>query len=594
MHPHRTHTCGQLGQIDVGSQVRLSGWVHRSRNHGGVLFVDLRDEHGLTQIVFQPGSPTHEPATSISAESVITVTGPVVARSDGNINTALATGQIEVLAEELDIASVAEALPFPVAEETQVSESLRLRHRFLDLRRQSLHQRIQLRSDVVASVRRRLGDLGFTEIQTPILTNSSPEGARDFLVPSRLHKGQFYALPQSPQQFKQLLMVAGFDRYFQIASCFRDEDARADRSPGEHTQLDMEMAFVEQDDVFVVLEQLLYGLFTEFTDWEVSSPPFPRIPYADSLMRFGTDKPDLRFGLEMQDLSSLFGDADFRVFRQIVETGGVVRALVIEQGAAQSRRFFTELESWATEAGGAGLAWLTTTADGFGGPIARALGQELATRIVAATDAGEGSAILLFAGPEAATASLGGELRLHLADLLSMRQEGVFRFCWIVDFPMYAADEETGGIDFCHNPSSMPQGGLQALVEQSPLDILANQYDIVVNGTELSSGAIRNHRSDIMLKAFEIAGYSAERVEAGFGGLMRAFALGAPPHGGIAPGIDRLVMLLAKEPNIREVIPFPMTQNAQDLLMGAPGSIALEQMRELGMRPADRKPMSHA
>jgi aspartyl-tRNA synthetase len=584
MHAYRTHTCGQLRDTDVDSQVRLSGWVSRSRNHGGVLFVDLRDEHGLTQVVFVPESVVHEQAARLTAESVISVTGPVVARSAGNVNASLATGRIELLAARLEILSVAEALPFPVAEETPVSESLRLQHRFLDLRRQGLHSRIRLRSEVVASIRRRMHETGFAEIQTPILTSRSPEGARDFLVPSRLHPGQFYALPQSPQQFKQLLMIAGFDRYFQIASCFRDEDARADRSPGEHTQLDIEMAFVEQEDVFAVLEELLYGLFSEFSDWEVTRPPFPRIPYAESLSRFGTDKPDLRFGLEMTDLSDLFADGEFRLFQRIVDSGGDVRALVVRQGARQPRSFFAQLESWATSRGAAGISWLMRTAEGFGGSIAGALGREMSDRIVAATGAGEGDAILLLAGPPAETCNLGGELRLHLADELGLRQEGVFRFCWIVDFPMYAQDPETGAIDFCHNPFSMPQGGLQALAEQDPLEIVAYQYDIVVNGTELSSGAIRNHRQDIMLKAFEVAGYSPERVQAGFGGLLRAFACGAPPHGGIAPGIDRLVMLLAQEPNIREVIPFPMNQNAQDLLMGAPGGIESHQLRELGIR----------
>ena len=584
MHPYRTHTCGQLRSTDVGSQVRLSGWVHRSRDHGGILFVDLRDEHGLTQVVFHPDSASHEPAARLTAESVITVTGPVVARRTGNINASLATGQIELFGVQLEVLSAAEALPFPVAEETQVSESLRLQHRFLDLRRQGLHSRIRLRAEVVASIRKRLNDLEFVEIQTPILTSSSPEGARDFLVPSRLHQGQFYALPQSPQQFKQLLMVAGFDRYFQIASCFRDEDARADRSPGEHTQLDMEMAFVEQEDVFAILEELLYGLFCEFSDWEITRPPFPRISYAGSLSRFGTDKPDLRFGLEMTDLSALFAAAEFRLFQRIVEDGGVVRAIVVSHGAGQPRSFFAQLESWATAKGAAGLAWLTTRADGFGGSIGGALGQELCSSIVAATESAEGDAILLIAGPDGETCSLGGELRLHLADQLGLRQERAFRFCWIVDFPMYEKDQDTGCIDFSHNPFSMPQGGLESLTQQDPLEILAYQYDIVINGTELSSGAIRNHRQDIMLKAFEVAGYSPERVQAGFGGLLRAFACGAPPHGGIAPGIDRLVMLLAQEPNIREVIPFPMNQNAQDLLMGAPSRIEARQLRELGIR----------
>ena len=581
MHPYRTHTCGELSAHHAGITVRLSGWVHRKRDHGGVLFVDLRDHYGLTQVVFTPGSVCSEEASRLSRESVITITGPVVLRPEEAENTGMATGQIEVHAEELTLLSAAEPLPFAVAEEQPVAEALRLQYRFLDLRRAALHRRIALRAAVIASIRRRMGGLGFSEFQTPILTSSSPEGARDFLVPSRMHPGQFYALPQAPQQFKQLLMVAGFDRYFQIAPCFRDEDARADRSPGEFYQLDVEMSFVEQEEVFGVVEELFSGLFGEFSDWEVTPAPFPRIPYAEALRRFGTDKPDLRFGLEIEDVSALFAGSRFRIFRKTVEEGGVVRALCVPEMAARPRSFFDALERCVISQGGKGLAYLLFKEGGVEGSIAGALGQELTEQLRRQTKAELGSALLFVADGETKAVKLAGALRLHLADLLDLRQPKVFRFCWIVDFPMYEWSEERGGVEFSHNPFSMPQGGMEALETRPPLEILAHQYDIVCNGLELSSGAIRNHRPEIMYRAFELAGYSREMVDEKFGGMIRAFQCGAPPHGGIAPGIDRMVMLLAEEPNIREVIAFPLNQQGQDLLMGAPGSVSARQLDEL-------------
>ena len=580
MHRYRTHTCGELRSRHAGRTIRLSGWLHRRRDHGGVLFLDLRDHYGITQLVVSPENDSAATAARVPRESVIRVVGEVRERSPETINSAMTTGEVEVAVGELEVLSASEPLPFSVAEETETGESMRLSYRFLDLRRAGLHRRIRLRSEVIASIRRRMTEMGFAEFQTPILTSSSPEGARDYLVPSRLYPGRFYALPQSPQQFKQLLMVSGFDRYFQIAPCFRDEDARADRSPGEHYQCDIEMAFVEQEDVFAVVEELFSGLFHEFTDWQVSGPPFPRLSHAEAMLRFGTDKPDLRFGLEIRDLSHIFAGYSFRLFREIVAEGGVVRALCVPKLEAQPRSFFDGLEVFVKESGGQGLAWLINGAQATGS-IAAALDPSTVRRITEACSADPGSAIFFIAGSPGEAAHLAGRLRLHLADRLDLRQEGCYEFCWIVDFPMYEWDNERNCVAFSHNPFSMPQGGMDALETQPPLEIKAYQYDIVCNGLELSSGAIRNHRPDIMYKAFEIAGHSQREVDHKFGGMIRALRYGAPPHGGIAPGIDRIVMLLADEPNIREVIAFPMNQHAQDPLMGAPGEVSAEQLREL-------------
>ncbi|MBI4551936.1 MAG: aspartate--tRNA ligase [Candidatus Latescibacteria bacterium] len=581
LHPYRTHTCGELRLPHAGSTVRLSGWVHRKRDHGGVLFIDLRDNDGITQVVITPDRAIHDAASDLHVETVVCFTGQVVPRTPDTVNPKLSTGAVEVVAETMQVLGSADILPFPVADDTQVSETIRLTYRFLDLRRQRLHANIILRSRVIASIRRRMMEMGFHEFQTPILTSSSPEGARDYLVPSRLYPGKFYALPQAPQQFKQLLMVAGFDRYFQIAPCFRDEDSRADRSPGEFYQLDLEMSFVEQEDVFRVVEVLFAGLFPEFSDWSVTPPPFPRIPYADAMRRYGSDKPDLRFGLEIVDVTGVFRDAEFIAFRRVVDAGGIVRLIPVPDVAGRPRSFFDSLEAFVKELGGQGLAYLVFTDSGVKGPIARALGADTLARLSDAVPPQPGAGWFFVADEEPVARTILGRLRLHLADLLDLRTPNAYRFCWIVDFPMYEFDDEQQRIVFSHNPFSMPQGGLEALTTQSPLDILAYQYDIVCNGVELSSGAIRNHRPDIMYRAFEIAGYSNEEVDQKFGGMIRAFRYGAPPHGGIAPGIDRIVMLLANEENLREVIAFPMNQNAQDLLMGAPSPVTEEQLRAL-------------
>ncbi|NYF33456.1 aspartate--tRNA ligase [Sphingopyxis sp. JAI108] len=589
MHAYRTHNCGQLRADDVGQTVRVSGWVHRKRDHGGLLFVDLRDHYGLTQIVADSSDAAFATLDGLRVESVVTITGEVVARSPETINANLPTGAIEVRAREVTVQSAAVELPMPVAGEQDYPEDIRLKYRFLDLRRERLHANIMLRSNVIASLRRRMVEQGFTEYQTPILTASSPEGARDYLVPSRVHPGKFYALPQAPQMFKQLLMVAGFDRYFQIAPCFRDEDARADRSPGEFYQLDFEMSFVTQDDVFNAIEPVLAGVFEEFANGKSVTPAgsFPRIPYRESMLKYGNDKPDLRNPLIITDVSSHFTGSGFGRFADIVAAGDVVRAIPAPATAEKSRKFFDDMNSWAQGEGFAGLGYATRKGGGWGGPIAKNHGTDKMDALAAELGIGPDDGLFFAAGKEATAAKLAGFARTRVAEQLELIDPNKFEMCWIVDFPMFEADEDTGKIDFSHNPFSMPQGELEALETKDPLDILAWQYDIVCNGVELSSGAIRNHRPDIMYKAFEIAGYSQADVDANFSGMINAFKFGAPPHGGSAPGVDRIVMLLADEPNIREVVVFPMNQKAEDLMMGAPAPVSDKQLKELGIRIVD-------
>ena len=586
MHIYRTHTCAQLQRANVGETVRLSGWVHRKRDHGGVLFVDLRDHYGITQIVADEDSPALEVLDRLRVESVVTIDGEVEARSEGTVNPNLPTGEIEVYARSATVQSRADELPMPVAGEAEYPEEIRLKYRYLDLRRESVHANMMLRSAVIASLRRRMIEQGFTEIQTPILTASSPEGARDYLVPSRVHPGKFYALPQAPQMFKQLLMVAGFDRYFQIAPCFRDEDARADRSPGEFYQLDFEMSFVTQDDVFAAIEPVLSGVFEELANGRTVTPAgaYPRIPYKEALLKYGSDKPDLRNPLVISDVTHHFASSDFGLFERIAGSGGVVRAIPAPATAEKSRKFFDDMNEWARGEGFAGLGYVTRKGGEFGGPIAKNHGPENMEKLYTELGLGPDDGLFFAAGKEAEAAKLAGAARTRVGEELGLIEPDCFKFCWIVDFPMYEYDPDAKKVDFSHNPFSMPQGGMEALEGQDPLDILAWQYDIVCNGVELSSGAIRNHRPDIMYKAFAIAGYSQEEVDTNFAGIINAFKYGAPPHGGSAPGVDRIVMLLADEPNIREVIVFPMTQKAEDLMMNAPGPVTAKQLRELNIR----------
>jgi aspartyl-tRNA synthetase len=560
--------------------------VNRKRDHGQLLFIDLRDHYGVAQCVFTPDSNAFAVAEATKLESVIAVRGRVIARTPENVNPALPTGHVEVVVDECEVLSPAETLPFQVAGTQEIPEEQRLRFRFLDLRRDKIHANIVLRSQVIASIRRRMQAQGFLEFQTPILTSSSPEGARDYLVPSRLHPGRFYALPQAPQQFKQLLMVAGFDRYFQIAPCFRDEDARADRSPGEFYQLDVELSFVTQDEVFAAIEPVLAGVFGEFSDWTVSGPPFPRIAYDDAMVMYGTDKPDLRNPIRAADVTEIFRGSEFAVFARAVEEGSVVRAIPAPGAAEKSRSFFDKTVGLGESLGLGGLAYVVVprAAEPPRGPLAKYLPDERRQRLFDAAGIRQGDAVFLASGPAKNLARPVDGLRNHLARELGVLETSAYRFCWVTDFPFFELDPETNQITFSHNPFSMPQGGLEALNTRDPLTIKAFQYDIVCNGVELSSGAIRNHRPDIMLRAFEIAGYGPEEVEKRFGGMLNAFRYGAPPHGGLAPGIDRIVMLLAQEPNLREVIAFPMTQNAEDLLMNAPSPVSEKQLRELHIR----------
>ncbi|MBS28564.1 MAG: aspartate--tRNA ligase [Alphaproteobacteria bacterium] len=590
MHPYRTHTCGELREDHAGETVRLSGWIHRKRDHGNLLFVDLRDQYGITQAVIDTSSPIFQTVEDARLESVITITGPVVTRSDETVNAAIPTGHVEVQIAEVVVENPSEMLPLQVNSDEDTGEEIRLRYRYLDLRREKVARNILLRNDVIASIRRRMIEGGFKEFQTPILTASSPEGARDYLVPSRLHPGKFYALPQAPQQFKQLLMVSGFDKYFQIAACFRDEDARADRSPGEFYQLDFEMAYATQDDVFDAIEPVIAGVFEEFAGfnrdegWSVTPTPFPRIPFAEAMLKYGNDKPDLRNPLVIADVADVFAGSDFKIFAGLIEKGGTVRAIPAPGGAAQPRSWFDKLNDWAREEGAPGLGYIILE-DGEGkGPIAKFVAGERLEKLKELTGLGDGDAVFFSAGSGEDAADLAGKARTKIGEDLDLIATGRYDFCWIVDYPMYERDKETGQIEFSHNPFSMPQGELAALEADDPLDVLAWQYDIVCNGIELSSGAIRNHRPDVMLKAFEIAGYDADTVEREFAGMLNAFRYGAPPHGGSAPGIDRIVMLIADEPNIREVIAFPMNQRAEDLMMGAPAEVDDARLKELHLR----------
>ena len=636
MHAYRTHSCAELRPDHVGQTVRVSGWVHKKRDHGDLVFIDLRDHYGITQIVTDVSGPAFGVIERLKNESVVTITGIVTARDAEAINPNLPTGAIEIRATEAVIQSHAQELPMPVAGDAEYPEDIRLRYRFLDLRRERLHANIMLRSHVISSLRQRMIGQGFTEFQTPILTASSPEGARDYLVPSRVHPGKFYALPQAPQMFKQLLMVAGFDRYFQIAPCFRDEDARADRSPGEFYQLDFEMSFVTQDDVFAAIEPVLHGVFEEFADWQgkgrsVSALPFKRIPYRESMLKYGNDKPDLRNPIVIKDVSEVFRGSGFGVFAQIVAEGGVVRAIPAPKAGDRSRKFFDSMNDWAKTEGYSGLGYASFVKRDWDtkgleylqvvngdlkiaedcpetyrmlleqlkageavnqqqlltGPIAKHLTPWQQAMLIIDCGLSETDGIFFAAGPVAQAAKLAGLARTRIGQELGLIDDSRFEFCWIVDFPMFEYDEDAKKIDFSHNPFSMPQGEMAALESMNPLDILAFQYDIVCNGVELSSGAIRNHRPEIMYKAFEIAGYSQADVDRDFAGMINAFKFGAPPHGGSAPGVDRIVMLLADEPNIREVITFPMNQKAEDLMMGAPNVATAKQLRELNIRTVE-------
>ncbi|NCG22147.1 MAG: aspartate--tRNA ligase [Rhodobacterales bacterium] len=576
---YRTHWCGDLRDTNIGQEVRLSGWLWRARNLGKLLFLDIRDRTGITQCVVEVDQDVAKAAAEIRQQSSVTITGKVVARE--RVNDNMPTGQIEVQLATIVVQGASAPLPFQMGDDPKTSEAQRLKHRFLDLRRDVMQRNIELRCNVVASIRRRMVEQGFLEIQTPILTASSPEGARDYLVPSRRYPGQFYALPPAPQMFKQLLMVSGFERYFQIAPCFRDEDARADRSPGEFYQLDMEMSFVEQDDVFEAIEPVLEGIFREFSDWESTPAPFPRIPYAESMLKYGSDKPDLRNPLEITDVTEVFVGSGFGFFEKAIEGGAVVRAVPAPKAAGNSRKWFNDVEGQAKKLGAGGMAWIALTEEKLKGSAARFIDDERLAALKEKCGINTGDALCSFCAEPKKAAKYAGGIRNHLGQLLNLLEQGTFKFCWVVDYPFYERDEETGELDFSHNPFSMPQGGMDALDNQDPETILAYQYDIVCNGIELSSGAIRNHMPELMLKAFSKVGYTEDQVKEEFTGMFTAFQYGAPPHGGLAPGVDRMVMLLAHQEDIREVIAFPLNQQAQDLMMGAPSPVKDLQLKEL-------------
>ncbi len=586
MHPYRTHTCAQLSSANVGETVRLSGWVHRKRDFGGLLFVDLRDHYGITQIVADADSPALAVLDRLRVESVITIEGEVKVRSPETVNPRIATGEVEVFARAITVLSTAEELPLPVADEQPYPEDIRLKYRFLDLRRETLHKNIMTRVAVIADMRARMGAVGFNEFSTPILTASSPEGARDFLVPSRIHAGKFYALPQAPQQYKQLLMVAGFDRYFQIAPCFRDEDPRADRLPGEFYQLDLEMSFVTQEEVWETMEPVIQGTFAAFAGDKAVTPAgeFPRIPYDEAILKYGSDKPDLRNPLIISDVSAHFTQSGFGLFEKIVGGGGVVRVIPAPATHEKSRKFFDDMNDWARKEGYAGLGYVTRKGGEFGGPIAKNHGPERMAELYAELGLGENDGLFFAAGKEADAAKLAGAARIRCAEELGLIDESRFALCWIVDFPFYEWNEDEKKVDFSHNPFSMPQGGIEALEGQDPLTIKAFQYDLVCNGFEIASGSIRNHKPETMVKAFEITGLTQADVEERFGGMYRAFQYGAPPHGGMAAGVDRIIMLLCGAKNLREISLFPMNQRAEDLLMGAPSPAEPRALRELHMR----------
>ncbi len=587
MHQFRTHTCGELRKVNVGEKVKISGWVNSVRDHGGVIFIDLRDHYGKTQVVIDPKMDFYQELERWRVETCLCFVGTVVARVPETVNPKLETGEIELFAESMEVLGETEQIPFQIVKDEDAPEATRLKYRFLDLRRDDLHKKIVMRSNLIREIRKKMWDMGFNEYQTPILTSSSPEGARDYLVPSRVHPGQFYALPQAPQQFKQLLMVAGFDRYFQIAPCFRDEDARADRSPGEFYQLDCEMSFATQDDVFAAMEELLTDIFPKFTDKKISAAPFQRIPYKDAMNKYGSDKPDLRNPLFMIDLSDLFANSGFKAFAATVANGGSVKGIRVPGiVGVQPRAWYDKMEAFAKECGSKGLGYITWSKEGeLKGPIAKFMNETELAELKKIAEIENGDALFFIADKTALANQIGGKVRTRFAESLNLIKTDEFRFCWIVDFPMFELDEETNQVIFSHNPFSMPQGGMEALLTKNPLDVLAYQYDIVCNGIELSSGAIRNHQPELMYKAFSIAGYDPSVVDEKFGGMIQAFKLGAPPHGGIAPGIDRMAMLLADAPNIREVIAFPFNQQAQDLMMNAPADVDMKQLRELRIVP---------
>ena len=589
MHQYRTHNCNGLRAEDINQEVRLSGWVHRKRDHGGLLFIDLRDHFGITQLVFDPDSSAFQEAEKVRNESVITINGKVVQRSDDTINKALPTGKIEVYVDTLEVIGSSDDIPLPVFGEPDYPEEIRLKYRFLDLRRETLHKNIILRSEIINFIRSKMIENDFLEIQTPIMTASSPEGARDYLVPSRVHQGKFYALPQAPQQFKQLLMTSGFDKYFQIAPCFRDEDARADRSPGEFYQLDIEMSFVNQEDIFESVEPLLRDVFEKFSANRAVNKQFPRISYAESIQKYGTDKPDLRVEIELDDITEVFVDSGFKIFADQISKNEKIKVWAIPSKTGGSRAFCDKMNKWAIEEGQPGLGYIFFK-DGKGsGPIAKNIGDEKTELIKNKFSLDDGDSIFFVCGIPNNFLDFISRARVKIGNELELIKKDSFEFCWIVDFPMFEYNEELKKIDFSHNPFSMPQGGLESLENMDPLEIKAFQYDIVCNGVELSSGAIRNHRQDILLKAFEIAGYNIDEIKKRFGAMYDAFGYGAPPHGGIAPGIDRIVMLIAGVENIREVIAFPMNQQAQDLMMNAPSEISSDQLKEIGIKIIEKK-----